>query len=185
MVRLMYGTEYDLRYQRIADQVPAKATVLEVCCGDCYLYLKYLNKKNILYRGIDANNIFLNYARKKQVRVIKGDIRKSIKFPPSDVVILQASLYQFIPDQEIILNKLLKLTRKKLIISEPVVNFGSSNNLFIRNIADKLSQPGIEISPYRFNRDKLLSLVDNYKQYNPKIIESLNSREIIIVFKIK
>ena len=185
MVRLMYGKDYNSRYQRIADLVTENSSVLEICPGDCYLYLKYLSKKNIVYQGIDANEIFLNYAQKRGITVLNGDIRKSIPLPNSDVVVMQASLYQFIPDQEVILNKLLKLARKKLIVSEPVVNFGSSNNLLVKTIADKLSQPGIEISPHRFNRKKFINLIGKYQEYKPEIIEPSNSREIIAVFKIK
>jgi len=50
-------------------------------------------------------------------------------------MVIQGSLYQFIPYQKIIIDKLLTIAKKKVIISEPIINLISSRNKIISTIA--------------------------------------------------
>jgi ubiquinone/menaquinone biosynthesis C-methylase UbiE len=61
----------------IADLIPCEAKVVDVCCGDCYIYLNFLKKKNVKYLGLDINQAFVNAAKRKGISVELFDLRVS------------------------------------------------------------------------------------------------------------
>ena len=89
--------------------------------------------------------------------------------PKADIIILQGSLYQFQPNQKLIIDKLLFNAKKKVIISEPIINIANSENSFIAFIAKYTVNPGTGHRTKRFTKQSL----DHFFQSNyNKIIES-------------
>ena len=155
---LYYGKEYSKRYLVIVKEV-GNMEVLDVCCGDCKLS-NYVKK----YKGIDFNEEFVKSARKKGLDVAKIDIAKG-NIPKSECIVMQDSLYQFIPNHEKLIKKLLRQS-KKVIISEAGITLGQSKNPIISAIAKKLtttSRPNKE----RFTKKELHKL---FKKFNAKKI---------------
>ena len=69
------------------------ASVTDVCSGDSVLYTRYLKGKN--KTGIEINP--LTAFNSQWIKIIKVDIVKEA-IPKADYVVMQGSLYQFIPN---------------------------------------------------------------------------------------
>ena len=182
-VRLIYLQGYNRRYERIAELIPPGARVLEICCGDCYLYEKYLKKKNIKYIGFDINETFIKHAKKRSIDVKFLDIRKVNSFPMTEFILIHASLYQFIPDEREIIEKMLNSATDKVIIAEPVKNWASTGNFLIKKFVHIFSKQKVKTSNRRFNERTFNKLCENFKEYLKNIYKFNNSREIIATFK--
>lgn len=153
-LKLIYGKEYKKRYRIIAEEIKGRQ-VLDLCCGDCKLSEFVPN-----YKGIDLNRMFISYAKKKGIDAERQDILKK-PIPRSDCIVMQGSLYHFIPDHEKLLKNMLK-SSNKLIISEPWNNLSQSKNRIISGIAKKLSKVSGS-DDKRFTKQDLIALFEKYK----------------------
>jgi Methionine biosynthesis protein MetW len=181
IMKLLYGKHFEARYQAIADLIPDYASVTEVCAGDGYLFRHYLQKKMVKYIGLDINSSFVTHGQHNNVPIVKHDILTE-KIPSSDYVIIHASLYQFIPAHQIVVNKLLEATQSVLLIAEPIKNLASSNNPFISFLAKYSANPGKDHTLHRFNKNTLVDFFQQFKEFS-SIKEVKGGREIIGVFK--
>ncbi|HWF26421.1 MAG TPA: hypothetical protein VG275_13280, partial [Solirubrobacteraceae bacterium] len=59
VMRALYGRHYAARMAAVAEQVPAGASVLELCCGPATLYRRYLRRRAGSYIGVDVNDGFV------------------------------------------------------------------------------------------------------------------------------
>ena len=101
-IRVLYGGYAAARLAAVADLIPHDAHVLELCCGDCSLYLRHLEGRVASYVGLDVSPRFVQWARARGVDARVADVW-SAALPDADVVVMQASLYQFIPDERAML----------------------------------------------------------------------------------
>jgi hypothetical protein len=161
-MRLLYGRGFSDRYHAVAARIPINASLLELCAGDCLLYTRFLVQKKISYTACDINPIFINAARKKGISAIRLDVLNET-LPNADIVLMQASLYQFIPHQKAIVDKMLEAARKRVIIVEPVKNLSDSQNPMIAFLARRSANPGTGNKTTRFNAETFsVFLKDNY-----------------------
>src|SRR6188768_1272654 len=58
LMRLLYRGEYELKYQAVADLIPAGASVVDVCAGDCKLAEKLIGKQTS-YLALEINPAFV------------------------------------------------------------------------------------------------------------------------------
>jgi len=186
-MRLLYGRQFTGRYEVISSQIPDRSQVVEVCCGDCYLYTHYLKRKQVDYLGLDINPLFLDYARKKGVSVRRFDLWKD-PIPSAEIVVMQGSLSQFIPHHRQILERLLAAARGRLIVAEPVRNLAASKNPIIAYLAKRLSDPGFYETgnPYlgkRFDTDSLTALFTSFEEFRSFI--GTPGKELVGVFVAK
>ncbi|MGH2886599.1 MAG: class I SAM-dependent methyltransferase, partial [Solirubrobacteraceae bacterium] len=127
LMRALYGRHYAARMRAVAAEVPDGTSVLECCCGPGTLYLRHLRGRTSAYVGIDVNERFVARLRRRGVDARRVDLAAAdVDLPPADVVILQASLYHFLPDAERIVERMLAAARERVIVSEPVRNLASS-----------------------------------------------------------
>ncbi len=157
-MRAIYGREYKERYRIIAREA-GNMEVLDLCCGDCKL-----SEYVVGYKGIDLNDNFVRSARMRGINAIKMDIMKE-GISKAECIVMQDSLYQFIPNHEKIIKKILK-SSKKAIISEAGISLGQSRNPIISIIAKKLTNTS-KHHPQRFTKKQLYSI---YKKFNAKKI---------------
>ena len=181
IMKMLYGTYFQDRYKAIAEIIPDNASITEICAGDAYLYLNYLKKKNINYTGLDINSVFVRSAQKKNISFKQFNLMTD-EVPLSDYVIIQASLYQFIPNEDIIISKLLASTKKVLIIAEPVRNLSDSNNPLISFFAKYSANPGNNHVHNRFNAQTLSTCFRKYPQLS-ELNEIKGGREMVGVFR--
>lgn len=180
IMRQLYGRDFKIRYEAIAKLIPNGANVLEVCMGDAYLYRKYLSGKKLQYLGMDMNETFVNYAVKQNIPVKVCNLLKD-EIPKTDYIIMQASLYQFLPNEKMILQKLLDAAGKMLIIAEPVQNLADSKNPLVAFVAKRAANPGTGHAVKRFNQKTLLECFKSFNEFREDLLIDAG-KEMIGVF---
>jgi SAM-dependent methyltransferase len=74
------------------------------------------------YEGWDLNEKFLEFCRRKEIKVSKKNVFDFQNYPDNDVILICDLLHHLIPNHERLVGEALKRT-KKLIISEPARSF--------------------------------------------------------------
>ena len=182
LMKVLFKRNYKMRYLEIANLIENNSSVIDICCGDAQLY-SFLKNKKIKYTGIDFNNVFLDYLRNKKINVIHLDINKEDIPIKADYVVIQSSLYQFMPNHLHIIKKLLEISKKYLIIQETVKSYTSSSNFFFSLIGKILNNPGDGYKTKRLDKQLLLKELESMKN---KIIlkkDFNNYKDITIVIK--
>jgi hypothetical protein len=160
-MRALYGFSFRGRYRALAELVPADAEVFEACAGDAYLYQHFLKPKGVRYQGGDLNAGFVEHARRRGIAFVRHDLMRD-PIPSVDYVVLQASLYQFMPDEHTVVDKLLQAARKAVIIAEPIRNLASSRSRLVRAIARSSANPGDGHKGRRFDERSLDAFFQTY-----------------------
>lgn len=161
-MRLLYGRSFRARYRALADAIPAGASVVDLCCGDAYLYRHFLSQKSVSYLGLELNEFFVSWLQQRGVDARQFDVR-SDPIPQSDIVLMQASLYQFIPREKEILDAMIHAAKRYVLVVEPVRNLSSSTNSFLSWLGANLTDPGTGTVTERFDTQRLMKLVESYQ----------------------
>ena len=158
----LYGRHYPSRYRAIADLIPAEASVVDLCCGPALLFSRYLRHKNVQYTGLDVNAGFIEKLIRAGARGQVWDLRKAEPLPQADYVIMQASLYHFLPDALPIIERMLKAARRQVIIAEPIRNLATSGSPLLAALGRLFTNPGVGEQPHRFTEESLDELFSGY-----------------------
>jgi SAM-dependent methyltransferase len=135
-----------------------------LCCGPGTLYLRHLRRRTSGYIGIDVNPGFVARLRAHGVDARVLDLAAGEEpLPSADAVILQASLYHFLPRPERILDRMLAAARDRVIVSEPVRNLASSQNPIVARVGRRAADPGVGGHAQRFNEASLAALMEGYR----------------------
>lgn len=161
----LYGRHYPSRYRALADLIPPQSSVLDLCCGPAVLYSRYLRRKSVDYAGLDINETFIKRLIRRGVHAKVWDVSKDDPLPSADYVIMQASLYHFLPDPLPILNRMLEAARKQVIVAEPIHNLTHAKLPILASFARLLTNPGSGIQSFRFTEHTLDDLIGNV--YSP------------------
>lgn len=172
LMRALYGRHYEDRMRSVAERVPAGASVLELCCGPGTLYLRHLRGRAGAYIGLDVNEGFVERLRRQGVDARRLDLTSADEpLPTADVVLVQASLYHFLPNAERIVDRMLAAARERVIISEPVRNLASSEAPVIGRLGRRATDPGTGGNEHRFNEATFDRLMQRYR---PRTIEAFS-----------
>lgn len=178
----LYRRHYAERYEAIANLIPEGAVVLELCCGPGVLYDRYLRNKNVSYRGLDFSEKFVSQLRRKGVAAEQWDLRSHRPLPHAEYVIMQASLYHFLPDAAPVLDRMLQAAEKQVIVAEPIKNLSSSKMPMIARLSRKLTDPGAGSSASRFEEGTLDALAQQYGSLLHQSFLAPGGREKVYVF---
>ncbi len=181
LMRLLYGKGFLDRYAALAQRIPDGASVLELCAGDCLLYRKFLFRKRITYLATDINSVFIAAAQRRGISMARLDAARD-PLPVTDIIVMQASLYQFIPHHKEIVDKMLASGRTSVILAEPVKNLSDSKNPIIAWLARHNANPGSGTKPARFNLNTLAAFIAAH--YQGKLLETrmiAGGREMLVV----
>ena len=182
LMRVLYGGHYSERMRAVADQVPDGASVLELCCGPGTMYLRHLRGRAGSYVGIDVNQRFVERLRRRGAAARRLDLTvDDTALPSADVVILQASLYHFLPDAEGILDRMLAAAGEKVIVSEPVRNLASSRLPLVGRIGRRAADPGVGGHAQRFTEASLGDLMGRYRERVLRSFPIPGGREVVYV----
>jgi SAM-dependent methyltransferase len=162
VMRLLYGRHYDARYKAIAELIPNEMTVLDVCCGPAFLYQYTLRNRRVEYTGLDMNAAFIKRLIKRGGKGAVWDLREDKPLPRADYVIMQASLYHFLPDAKPIVDRLIAAANGQVIIAEPIRNLASSPSRVLAWLGRMLTDPGSGDQPHRFTEASLDRLFADY-----------------------
>ena len=117
LMRILYGRHYSDRMRAVTAEVPAGASVIELCCGPATLYLRYLRGHAGSYVGLDLNERFVGGLRRRGVDARVLDLANTAApLPGADVLLIQASLYHFLPDAGRIVDLMLDAARDRVIV---------------------------------------------------------------------
>ncbi len=162
----LYGRHLDGRYRAISDLIPDRASVLELCCGPACLYWRHLRNRAIEYRGLDLNPRFVQKLARRGAQAEVRDLRSADPLPGADYVLMQAGLYQFLPDPSPLVNRMLAAGRRQVIVSEPVRNLASSGMPIISALARRHTDAGAGRQAHRFTEQTLDAF---FSQYAPQM----------------
>jgi Glycosyl transferase family 2 len=111
--------------------------------------------KSVNYRGLDINAKFIKKLVRCGAQGEVWDLRGDKPLPPADYVIMQSSLYHFLPNSMPIIIRMLAAARTALIIAEPIRNLAQSKLPIIRSLTPVLTNPGVGPQPRRFTEQSL------------------------------
>jgi methionine biosynthesis protein MetW len=154
LMRVLYGRGFDERYSAIAELIEPGSEVFEVCAGDAYLYEHHLARRGVRYRGGDLSEVFVRHAQRRGITLERLDVARD-PIPVADYVVMQASLYQFIPEHGRVIAALLGAARQQLILAEPVENLSTSSSALVRWLARRSANPGDGHKAERFDATSL------------------------------
>jgi SAM-dependent methyltransferase len=184
LMSLLYRQHYASRYRAIAQLIPEGASVLDVCCGPAVLYTRYLKNKRVNYTGLDINHGFVAAGRAKGIAMIRGDVAAVSELPIAEFVVMQASLYHFLPDEaSSVIGKMLKAANQKVIIAEPVRNLSSSHLSWLARLAQQQSDAGDGPSIGRFNAVSLAAAMTPFASRVERSFPIAGGREIVCVIR--
>ncbi len=179
-MRLAYGSEYHERCQLLADQIAGPSDVLELCCGDLVLHDHLLRRGLIRsYCGLDINPGMLALAHRRGVHVETADLR-AMTVPRAEVIVMQASLYQFQDIAETLLRGLWNAAQRQLLIAEPVRNLSTSTNAVVRRIGRLLSRTEAGAHAFRYTEPTLIELYGRAGVPITRRLATTHGREVIV-----
>jgi len=167
----LYGRHYSSRYQAIADLIPAGSSVVDLCCGPALLYHRSLKQKNVNYTGLDVNEKFIRQLIKRGAQGYDWDLRSEEPLPKADYLVMQASLYHFLPDPKPVVDRMLKAARRQVIIAEPVRNLATSESRLLSTLGRVLTNPGVGEHSLRFNPQ---TLDEFFSGYGSRVMQSFS-----------
>jgi hypothetical protein len=147
------------------------------------LYRRYLRNKNIRYRGLDINPKFIRYLTKRGIAGEVWDLRNDRALPQADYVIMQASLYHFLPVASAIVDRMLTAATRQVIIAEPVRNLANAKAKMVRHLARLLTDPGLGPQGSRFSEGSLDELAARYTTRLQASFLTAGGREKICLFE--
>ena len=160
-MRALYGRHYAARDAAVARHVRDGASVLELCCGPARLYAHELRGRVGAYVGLDSNARFVARLRRRGVDARVADVARE-PLPPADVVLMQASLYHFLPDAAPVVEKMTRAARERVVISEPVRNLAQSGVPIISRLAARGAATGAGAQAQRFDAASLRALMERF-----------------------
>jgi SAM-dependent methyltransferase len=146
----LYGRHYRARYRAVAGLIPDRSSVIDLCCGPGVLFDRYLRDRSIDYTGIDVSPRFVARVNRQGGRGLLDDLGAGRPLPEGDTIVMQAGLYQFLPDPGPIVRRMLLAARERVIIAEPVRNLATSSNRWLAAVARRLTGPAPRVSPARY-----------------------------------
>jgi hypothetical protein len=151
LMLVLYGPAYFDRYRELAELIPWGATVTDLCCGPATLFHRHLQQKQVRYTGLDINRKFTDDLAASGGTGIQWDMAQEKPLPEAEYVLMQASLYHFLPNPAVVVNRMLAAAQKKVIIAEPIRNMATSSNPLFAWMGQKLTNPGTGEQAHRFS----------------------------------
>ncbi|HSO76701.1 MAG TPA: methionine biosynthesis protein MetW [Blastocatellia bacterium] len=165
----LYGRHYGSRYRAIADLIPRGSNVLDLCCGPALLYHRYLRHKSVQYTGLDVNAKFIEQLTSRGAGGQIWDLRNETPLPQADYVVMQGSLFHFLPNAAVVVDRMLRAARKQVVVAEPIRNMASSKVRLLALAGKLFTNPGVGNHLHRFDEASLDQL---FSRYSSSIVDS-------------
>jgi hypothetical protein len=174
IMRALYGRHYRARLQAVADQIPPGSSVLELCPGPGALYERHLRRRGGGggggrgggggYLAADVNPRFVERLKSLGAEAVVLDVSAPEPLPPADVVVMQASLYHFLPDASAMVDRMLAAARDRVVLAEPIRNLSSSRLPGLARLSQRSTDPGAGEDGHeqRFDEPRLDALMARY-----------------------
>jgi hypothetical protein len=185
LMNVLYTSGYKQRFKKVTgiiDNYKPKS-VLELCFGDIFI-AEHCRSKNIQWTGIDVNENFTGYAKRKNFNATCSDLLSFSELPKADICVIVGSLYHFHKDVDALLSRMLEAS-DTIIISEPVKNLSDRDNLAGR-IAKRSANAGKGNEQFRYNEITLKQMLEEQAKklnFNFKVVDSYKKDSIIAIKK--
>ncbi|HJO01305.1 MAG: class I SAM-dependent methyltransferase [Candidatus Woesearchaeota archaeon] len=156
-------------FKKIKDIIGKEKNVFEPACGfgrlQRYLY------DSCSYSGIDLNEIFINFGKKRGLDIRIGNVLEETNYIKSDIIILCDILHHLTKDkiQEVV-SIATKFAKEKIVIMEPTfVGLASGKGFFSRLAAKVFARvdfDGINNIEHWFTRQDYQKLFKHLKETN-------------------
>ena len=156
-------------FKKIRDIIGKEKNVFEPACGfgrlQRYLY------DSCSYSGIDLNEIFINFGKKRGLDIRIGNVLEETNYIKSDIIILCDILHHLTKDkiQEVV-SIATKFAKEKIVIMEPAfVGLASGKGFFSRLAAKVFARvdfDGINNIEHWFTRQDYQKLFKHLKETN-------------------
>jgi SAM-dependent methyltransferase len=163
-MRVLYGRAYNDRDRALADVIPDGASVLDLCCGPATLFHRYLKRKGVRYTGLDINAGFVARLSAGGAVGLVWNLQESRPLPRAEYVVMQASLYHFLPHALSMVERMMQAAERQVLIAEPIRNLLNSRVPLLAALARKCANPGTGDQPHRFDEARLDGLLEPYRQ---------------------
>jgi SAM-dependent methyltransferase len=179
VMRALHRGRHRDRYSVVARLVPAGSTVADLCCGTGGLARHLRHAQS--YAGFDINERFVMHAR---ARGIDAHVWNALQMPvpQADVIVLQASLYQFHPDEELLLRNALAAARHRVIVAEPISTWTRGGRRWQRSLAMRMTRVQGRTYPFRHTVETLSALVD--KLPSSTVNQQTVGRDLVIAIDV-
>jgi SAM-dependent methyltransferase len=178
----LYGRHYPARYRALAELVPEGSTVLELCCGPGFLYERQLRRKQVHYTGLDSNPQFIARLKRLGAQGEVRDLHQDEPLPAAEIVLMQASVYHFLPDAAPIVKRMRTAAGKRLIVAEPIRNLSSSRVPLVAALAARQTNAGFGKEARRFTEESLDALFQSLGMVPTRSFLIPGGREKVFVF---
>ena len=182
-MRLLYGAKLAQRNRVLAELIPDGASVVDLCCGPPMLFEDHLKAKGVSYLGIDINPVFVSAVERSGAQARLMDLRHSPSLPKADFVIMQGSLYHFLPEASALLDRMLAAARLRVVVSEPVRNLSQSSIPGLAKLAAIATDAGDGPQYGRFDEESLDALFRPYAERLVSVFPVAGGRERIVVLR--
>lgn len=180
-MRLLYWGFYQQRLQVVAEIIPPGSSIVDICAGDCSLLRHGLQNKPVDYRAYDINPRFVQWAVKRGIPMKTIDVRND-GVPSADCVVMLSALYQFIPQERKMLDKLVSAAKRLVILTEPIHNVAQSRNPLIRWGGKTMTRVGDNPCAQRFDEERLRELFAEFGFQT--IIPIAGGRELFAIYQV-
>ncbi|MGH2898256.1 MAG: hypothetical protein ACRDMZ_06240, partial [Solirubrobacteraceae bacterium] len=99
--------------------------------------------------------------RRMGVDARRADVATA-ELPPADVVVMQASLYHFLPDAAAVVRRMRAAAGRSVVISEPVRNLACSRLGVVARLGAAGAATAHGAQPVRFDAVSLRALMDGF-----------------------
>lgn len=182
-MNLIYFGKYKSRFKEITNIIESinPNSVLELCFADIKV-ARFCKSQKIRWKGIDINQNFVTFAKKKYFNVQKQDINMfDFNSESFDLVLIIGSLYHFRKNLDSFLHKIF-ISTDKLLISEPTTTL-TQNYPRLKNIFYFLS--GIEntLDFERYTNETLKKDLEKFcnKNFKLEFIKNANKESIYLL----
>jgi SAM-dependent methyltransferase len=162
-MRALYRGGYNERFSSVAELIAEGSSVLDVCCGPGTLFHRYLKAKGVHYTGLDINRSFVERLCAEGANGLIWNLNEARPLPRAEYVIMQGSLYHFLPEPSSVIERMMVAAEKQVLIAEPIRNVTDSRIFPLAFVARKLTNPGTGDQANRFNEARLDALMERYR----------------------
>jgi hypothetical protein len=181
VMRALYGRHYADRLRAVAEHVPPGASVLELCPGPGALYVRHLRRRGGAYTAIDVNVRFVARLRRLGAHALVRDLGQGADLPGADVVIMQASLYHFLPDADAMVDRMVAAARQRVIVAEPIRNLSTSAIPLLGSLSRRSTDAGAGGHEQRFDEESFDDLMARYADVTIAAFPIHGGREKVFV----
>lgn len=180
---LLYRRHYAARYRVIADLIPARSTVVDLCCGPATLYHRHLRQKSIQYTGLDLSPSFIDALNKRGGRGLLWDLRSDKPLPRAEYVVIHGGLCYALPDPSPIIDRMFAAATRQVIIAEPIRNLSTSRIRLVSKISRRLTGATKGNHPARFTEETFDKLFEHYPPEQKRSFKIPSGRDKVYVLE--